>query len=168
MGEHSWWGGKHNNYEGATRTLLLCAVPGQKNAGKATRGIVEHVDIYPTLVELCGLPKPKDAAQLEGVSFAPLFDDPNRPWKKAAFSEYPKGGPNADGNQASYQGLTMRTDRHRYVEWTDKRTGKIAVRELYEHQTDPKENENIIEHANPALLKQLEDQMRGYWQAAKP
>ena len=168
MGEHSWWGGKHNTYEGATRTLLLCALPGQKTAGQATRGLVEFVDIYPTLVQLCGLPQPKDAAQLEGVSFAPLFEQPNRPWKQAAFSEYPKGGPDADGNQANYQGLTMRTDRWRYVEWTEKRTGKIAARELYDHQRDPQENENIFAKADPALLGTLAEQMRGYWKAARP
>src|SRR5262249_33073664 len=155
MGEHSWWGGKHNNYEGATRTLLICAVPGQKNPGKATRGIVEYVDIYPTLVELCGLPPPGDAAQLEGISFAPLFENPDRAWKKAAFSEYPKGGRDADGNQASYHGLTMRTDRYRYVEWTNAKTHEIAARELYDHQSDPQENENIFEHADPAITKEL-------------
>jgi iduronate 2-sulfatase len=167
MGEHSWWGGKHNNYEGATRTLLLCSVPGQKHAGTHTRAIVEHVDIYPTLVELCGLPQPKDGAQLEGSSFAPLFENPGRPWKQAAFSEYPKGGPNADGKQASYQGRTMRTDRYRYVEWTDK-TGQVVAREVYDHQTDPQENENIFARSDKALLDQLALQMRGYWKAAAP
>ena len=168
MGEHSWWGGKHNNYEGATRTLLLCALPGQKTAGKSTRGLVEYVDIFPTLVELCGLPPPKDAAQLEGVSFAPLFANPDREWKKAAFSEYPKGGPDADGNQAQYHGLTMRTDRYRYVEWTSQKTGEVAARELYDHQSDPQENENLFDHAAPALLQELASQMRGYWKSAKP
>ena len=168
MGEHSWWGGKHNNYEGATHTLLLCALPGQKTAGKSTRGIVEYVDIYPTLVELCGLPQPKDAAQLEGVSFAPLFVNPDQSWKKAAFSEYPKGGPSADGVQSQYHGLTMRTERWRYVEWTSKKTGEIAARELYDHERDPQENENIFDHADPALFKELAAQMRDYWKAAKP
>ena len=168
MGEHSWWGGKHNTYEGATRTLLLCALPGQKTAGQSTRGLVEYVDIYPTLVDLCGLPQPKDSAQLEGVSFAPLFENPRRPWKKAAFSEYPKGGPDADGNQTTYQGLTMRTDRYRYVEWTDKKTGKIAAREIYDHQSDPQENENILEKADKVLLDDLAGKLRAYWKGAKP
>ncbi len=102
------------------------------------------------------------------MSFAPLFEQPNRPWKRAAFSEYPKGGPDADGNQANYQGLTMRTDRWRYVEWTEKRTGKIAARELYDHQSDPQENDNIFAKADPALLGTLAEQMRGYWKAARP
>ncbi len=107
-------------------------------------------DIYPSLVELCGLLPPPDAAGLEGKSFAPLLTDPNRPWKAAAFSEYPKGG---------YQGTAMRTDRYRYVRWLDKQ-GQVAAVELYDHQLDPAENENLaVKPENQALLDQLDKQM---------
>lgn len=149
MGEHNWWGAKHNNYEGATRAPLLIAVPGQQTAGQHSRALIEFVDIYPSLVELCGLPPPADAAGLEGRSFAPLLTDPNRDWKPAAFSEYPKG---------AYQGTAMRTDRYRYVRWLDKQ-GQLAAEELYDHQADPAENENLAgrpEHR--ALLEQLGQQ----------
>lgn len=150
MGEHNWWGAKHNNYEGATRAPLMIAVPNQKTAGRHSRALVEFVDIYPSLVELCGLPPPPDAAGLEGKSFAPLLADPNRPWKAAAFSEYPKGG---------YQGTAMRTDRYRYVRWTDKQ-GQVAAVELYDHQLDRAENENLaVKPENQALLDQLAKQM---------
>jgi arylsulfatase A-like enzyme len=152
MGEHNWWGGKHNNYEGATHAPLLVAAPGMKAAGQGTRALVEFVDIFPSLAELAGLPQP---AGLEGKSFAPLLDRPDLPWKAAAFSEYPKGGK---------LGTAMRTDRYRYVEWREK-NGALADRELYDHETDPQENENIAgkpEHA--ALLEQLAAQMK----AAKP
>jgi arylsulfatase A-like enzyme len=168
MGEHSWWGGKHNNYEGATHTLFITALPGQATAGQSTRALVEYVDIYPTLVELCALPPPKDAAGLEGFSFAPLFKNPGQRWKKAVFSEYPKGGPAADGNQAQYHGLTMRTDRYRYVEWTNKRTGEVAAREVYDHAADPEENENVAGTIEPGLLEELAGLMHGYWKAALP
>ena len=150
MGEHNWWGAKHNNYEGATRAPLMIAVPGQKTAGQHSPALVEFVDIYPSLVELCGLLPPPDAAGLEGKSFAPLLTDPNRPWKAAAFSEYPKGG---------YQGTAMRTDRYRYVRWLDKQ-GQVAAVELYDHQLDPAENENLaVKPENQALLDQLDKQM---------
>jgi arylsulfatase A-like enzyme len=155
MGEHNWWGGKHNNFEGATRAPLIVAAPKQKAAGTRTRGLVEFVDIYPSLVELCGLPQPKDAAGLEGTSFAPLLSDPNRAWKKAAFSEYPKGG---------HQGTAMRTDRYRYVEWCDKQ-GELAARELYDHQSDPQENHNVAAlPANASVIEELARQLR----AARP
>jgi arylsulfatase A-like enzyme len=151
MGEHNWWGGKHNNYEGATRAPLIVAAPGRKAAGADCRALVEFVDVYPSLVELCGLPKPKDAAGLEGKSFVPLLDDPKRAWDKAAFSEYPKGG---------RQGIALRTDRYRYVEWRDK-NGELAARELYDHQTDPQENENVAGlPANEPVMEGLSAQLR--------
>jgi len=155
MGEHNWWGGKHNNYEGATRAPLIVSMPGMKAAGKKTDALVEFVDIYPSLVELCGLAQPGDGARLEGRSFALLLDDPKRPWDKAAFSEYPKGG---------HQGTAMRTDRYRYVEWRNKK-GDLAASELYDHQTDPQENENVAEQpANAPVMERLARQLR----AARP
>lgn len=156
MGEHGWWGGKHNNYEGATRVPLIVSAPHMQSAGQQTRALVELVDIYPSLVELCGLPP---AADLEGTSFVPLLHDPGRAWKKAAFSEYDLGG---------CIGLAMRTDRYRYVAWQPKKGGDVRAIELYDHQTDPQENVNIAPEADQALLDQLADQLRGYWQAARP
>lgn len=147
MGEHGWWGGKHNNYEGATNAPLLVSAPGRKAVGQKCDRLVEFVDIYPTLVELCGLPA---VAGLEGKSFATLLDDPRQPRDKVAFSEYPKGG---------YQGTAMRTDRYRYVEWRDN-TGTLAACELYDHQADPQENDNVAERPeNANLIKQLAAQL---------
>jgi len=148
MGEHNWWGGKHNNYEGATRAPLIVSAPGMKGAGRQTAALVEFVDIYPSLAELCGLPQP---AGLEGKSFAPLLNEPGRPWDKVAFSEYPKG---------KNQGTAMRTERYCYVEWTDKR-GRVVARELYDHATDPQENENVADNPQSArLLEALSKQLK--------
>ena len=91
-GDHGWhlgdmgiWG-KATNYEIATRVPLMIWTPNMKTRGKATNALVELVDMYPTLCELAGLPLPK---HLEGHSFAPLLDNPNQTWKKAAFSQFP-------------------------------------------------------------------------------
>ena len=129
MGEHGWWGGKHNNYEGATRAPLIVALPEQKHPGLKTHALVDFVDIYPSLVEICGLPAPSGA---EGLSFAANLEDPERRGKPAAFSFYPKGG---------YLGIAMRTERWRFVEWT--KAGKEPVVELYDRQGDPDENQNL-------------------------
>lgn len=143
MGEHDWWGGKHNNYEGATHAPLIVSVPGMKAAGRKTEALVEFVDIFPSLAELARLTAPEG---LEGKSFSRLLDDPTLPWKKSAISEYPKGGK---------LGTAMRTDRYRYVEWHDK-SGRLADRELYDHQTDPQENQNIAGRTeNTALIESL-------------
>lgn len=148
MGEHGWWGGKHNNYEGATRAPLIIVAPGQKAPGKKTDAIVEFVDIYPTLAELAGLPLPEG---LEGNSLVPLLNDPTAPWDKTAISEYPKAG---------RMGTALRTRRYRYVEWRDK-TGRLVDQELYDHQIDPQENENLAGRPEYAqVLQQLEALLR--------
>jgi len=148
MGQHNWWGGKHNNYEGATHAPLIMAVPGMKAVGQKTDAIVEFVDIYPTLGDLAGLPLPDG---LEGTSLAPLLDDPNARWSKSAISEYPKGG---------RQGTAIRTDRYRYVEWYDK-SGRLADRELYDHRTDPHENQNVAGRPeNARVIEELAEKLR--------
>lgn len=158
MGEHAWWGGKHNNYEGATRVPLIVAVPGQLTAGRSTRGLVEFVDIYPSLVEICGLKPPADAAGLDGTSFAPLLRSPERPWKRAAFSQYPMGG---------NLGTAMRTERYRYVEW--RKDKELVARELYDHANDAEENVNVVDRPEHAeVVAALAAQLKAGWKAALP
>ena len=74
---------KMTNFELGTRVPLIVSAPKLANAGQRTRALVELVDLYPTLAQLCGLTRP---AHLEGTSFAPLLDQPDQPWKTAVFS----------------------------------------------------------------------------------
>jgi arylsulfatase A-like enzyme len=160
LGEHASWC-KHSNMENDANAPLILAVPGMKGAGKQSRALVEFVDIFPTLCEAAALPVP---ASLEGVSMKPLLDDPVRRWKTAAFSQYPRSH---EGRQL--MGYAMRTDRHRFVQWQDRRTGEPVAHELYDHQTDPAENQNLAgrpEHKE--LIQQLAAQLKAGWPAAKP
>ncbi|MFZ5832538.1 MAG: sulfatase, partial [Planctomycetota bacterium] len=153
---------KMTNFELGTRTPLIVRVPGQKTAGKRASALVEAVDIYPTLAELCELPLP---AHLEGTSFAPLVVQPELPWKTAAFSQYLRPGrkPNP-----AVMGRSIRTDRWRYTEWTTI-GGENAGVELYDHQTDPAENTNIAgEATNRAVVEELAERLRAGWKAALP
>jgi arylsulfatase A-like enzyme len=84
LGEHGIWG-KATNYEIATRVPLIVSAPG-RSRNVATDALVELVDMYPTLSELAHLPLPK---HLDGKSFVPVLKNPNRSWKKAAFSQFP-------------------------------------------------------------------------------
>lgn len=149
MGEHTWWGAKHNNYEGATRNCLIISQPGMKNAGEKTDSLAQSVDLAPTLTELCGLP---EHTPFQGRSLKPILDDPNAKVNDAAFSWYPKG--------QGYLGVAMRTDKWRYVEWT--KPGAETQRELYNMVNDPQNNQNVAdqpEHAKviEALGKRLRE-----------
>jgi arylsulfatase A-like enzyme len=165
LGEHDAWC-KHSNAENDTHGALLLSVPGMKHAGAKATGLVEFVDIYPTLADLAGLPRP---THLEGMSFKPVLDNPSRPWKQAAFSQYPRPGNSANGGQP-LMGYSMRTERYRFTAWLHRDDpGKVAALELYDHRTDPQEDQNLAkrpEHA--ALVAQLTTQLRAGWKAAAP
>ena len=164
LGEHDAWC-KHSNAENDTNGALLLSVPGMKHAGAKATGLVEFVDIYPTLAELAGLPLP---AHLEGLRFKPVLDHPTRPWKPAAFSQYPRPGNSATGG-IPLMGYSMRTERYRFTVWLHRDDpGKVADIELYDHQTDPQENLNVAKSpAHRELLEQLMAQWRGGWQGAQ-
>ena len=160
LGEHGTWT-KRTNWEIATRVPLILSVPGQKSAGAATEALVEFVDIYPTLTELCRLAPP---GNLEGTSLVPLLAEPGRAWKAAAFSIYPKNTPGAGKGF----GRALRTDRYRLVEWAADGSEK-RLYELYDHRTDPQENVNIATlPANQALLRELTAQLHAGWREARP
>ncbi len=83
LGWRGKWG-KGNNYDMETMVPLMVRLPENPNNGRRAPGIVELVDLYPTLLELCELPDPPQ--QLEGLSFVPLLDNPGKAWKQAAFT----------------------------------------------------------------------------------
>lgn len=159
LGEHGLWC-KHTNYEVATRAPLIISVPGQTTAGEASNALVEFVDIYPTLCELCGIAAP---AALEGTPFTPLLKNPARPWKKAAFSQYPRN----ISRQGAGMGYAMRTERYRFVEW--RVPGKdFREYELYDHQADPGEDVNLARRPeSAALVRKLAEELHAGWQWAK-
>jgi arylsulfatase A-like enzyme len=142
LGEHGAWC-KHSNVRNDTYAPIILAAPGQKSPGGKTDAPVEFVDIYPTLCDLAGLDKP---AHLEGDSFAPLLDKPDRPWKRAAFSQYPRG---------NIMGYSMTAENHRLTLWVERdNTEKVVFTELYDQNRDPQENENVA--GNPEYASVLE------------
>jgi iduronate 2-sulfatase len=164
LGEHDAWC-KHSNVENDVNAPLLLSVPGMKNPGAHTDALVEFVDIYPTLCELAGLPLP---GHLEGTSCRLLLDDPQRSWKSAAFSQYPRQG--GKSGARNLMGYSMRTDRYRFTVWVGRNDHtQVDAIELYDHLTDPQENTNLgKDPANAELVKQLMAQWKQGWQGAKP
>ncbi|HCC69567.1 MAG TPA: iduronate sulfatase [Bacteroidales bacterium] len=135
LGEHGMWC-KHTQFELDSHVPLLLKVPGQKGLVK-TDAFVEFVDIYPTLCELAGLKLP---GHLQGRSFAPLVEDPGRPWKEGAITVWPL---NRNDPERVVMGYAIQTDRYRYTEWIKGNTGELMARDLFDHEVDPDENVNI-------------------------
>jgi arylsulfatase A-like enzyme len=165
-GDHGWhlleqglWC-KHTNFENATRAPLIVSIPGQSNAGATSDALVEFVDVYPSLCEAAGLPTPTG---LEGTSFLPLLADPKRPWKSAAFSQYPRPRFNAVG-------YTIRTGRYRYTEWQNRGdASQVIARELYDHESDPRETINVAGDADRGdVVKELSERLKKGWRDAVP
>ncbi|MBK1877247.1 sulfatase [Pelagicoccus mobilis] len=158
LGDQGAWG-KTTNYEWATRAPLILSVPG--SGGARTSALVEYVDLYPTLAELAGFEVPDF---IEGTSLVPLLESPDRDWKSAAFSQFPRG--------KGKEGYAIRTDRYRYVEWWEKDgTEKKALlsRELYDHESDPLETVNIAETAaHSETVEMLSRQLVAGWRSALP
>lgn len=162
LGEKGLWA-KTTNYELDTRVPLIIAAP-KKGQGVKSNELVELVDLYPTLAELGGLPIPE---RLEGTSVVPLLTRTDQPWKSAVFSQFPR--PWQYKGEPETMGYAIRTDRYRYVEWRNFKTNEVKATELYDHQIDPDEVNNIVNiSANNALISALKQQLHDGWQMARP
>jgi uncharacterized sulfatase len=153
LGEHGLWS-KYTLFEQSRRSPLIVRVPGMAGNGRKCRQLVEFVDILPTLGQLCGLDVP---ATLEGTSFVPLLQDPARPWKKAAFTEFTS---NKTVNHA------VVNERYRYAEWPYQ--GELFT-ELYDLEKDPWETVNVS--SDPAYAEtraEMAALLKSGWKSALP
>lgn len=150
---------KMTNFELGTHVPLIVCDPRKDTAGKHSPGMVELVDLYPTLASLCGLELPQ---HVEGASFVPLLEKPDQVWKRAVFSQYLRPG------KPPIMGRSIRTAQWRYTEWRDPKGASMGV-ELYDEVNDPTENTNIAGvpvHADH--VKQMAGQLRAGWKVAFP
>ncbi|CAA6678858.1 MULTISPECIES: sulfatase [unclassified Lentimonas] len=136
LGDHGIWC-KHTNYEQATRVPLIITMPGASQ--QITTMPAELVDLFPTLCDLAGLPKPEN---LDGISLAPTITDQDQKVRSIALSQFPRG---------SKMGYALRSERFRFVAWyeTGKNSGAqkgdtITATELYDYQVDPLETRNLV------------------------
>ncbi|MDO8545201.1 MAG: sulfatase [Opitutaceae bacterium] len=153
MSDHGWHLGEHGGFyakmsimDESARAPLIAAGAGIKPAGVA-KGMIEYVDVFPTLVEMTGLPKP---AGLQGVSFAPLLREPGKPGRDAVYSIVMRG--------ATQAGRALHTPEFTYLEWPD------GTQQLYNAIADPHEYVNLAKdppHAGKlAEMKRALEQRR--------
>ncbi len=162
LGDHSIWC-KHTNFEQATHSPLIIAAPGHPHGQKA-EGLVESVDIFPTLCELAGLPVP---TALEGESLVPMLKDASIKVKPFSISQYPLFG---------RMGYALRTDRYRLVVWMkgDWRSTQpfddsfVEATELYDYQNDPSETVSQANHPEyKDVMSDLMAQLLGFFKSTR-
>ncbi|MDF7823902.1 sulfatase-like hydrolase/transferase [Pontiellaceae bacterium B12227] len=170
--DHGWQMGqkdylfKNSPWEESTRVPFVVRAPGVAKAGQVAEHPVSLIDLYPTLVDLCGLPKEtrKNAqgASLDGYSVRPFLENPKAgKWNgpEGALSmiyvgDAKKSYSKEEKNDMANQHWSYRTERWRYIHYSD------GTEELYDHENDPREwtnLENSPEHA--AVKKMLNKQM---------
>ncbi|MCH2131913.1 MAG: sulfatase [Pirellulaceae bacterium] len=161
VGERQLWG-KNTNYELDARVPLIIATPWHP-AGQVSESLVELVDIYPTLIEICKL---NASHQLEGVSLVPILMDPRASVKDFAITQNPRKARDV-GHDATdgLMGYSLRTDTHRYTEWCNIRTGAVCARELYDHRSDQEETLNIAE-SQTVEIQRLSKLLRSFQREA--
>jgi choline-sulfatase len=129
LGEHKLWH-KRSLFEESARVPLIVSAPGFAARGRRSASLVELLDLYPTVCDLCGVAKPDT---VQGKSLRPLLANPEAVLHDAAFSEARRGP------RTEYWGRSVRTTRWRYTEWNEGRDGV----ELYDHDHDPQEYTNL-------------------------
>lgn len=156
LGEHGLWA-KTSNFELDARVPLIIATP-EMQQGQRSEALVELLDLYPTLADLCQLPMPD---HVEGVSLRPILNDPSKTVKSGAITWHPRPAYPPAGSDPEALGHSLRTDRYRYTEWRDFQTGEILARELYDHSKDPEETVNLVTNKSLAkVVEKLSEQLR--------
>ena len=147
LGEKGLWY-KRKAFERSVRVPLIISVPGMSKGERFSKP-VELLDLYPTLMDLCGISTP---STLSGKSLRPILESPQKnKWKKPAVTLVWYG--------ESAWGYTLRNERYRYIEWMEGRAG----RELYDHAEDPEEITNLADDPKyTELIASLSLQLKTY------
>ncbi len=140
LGDHRVWG-KHTVFEWGLRSAFMLKLPGNVYAPRVFDEVVSTVDIYPTLVELAGVDMPHET---DGSSLTALWDeDPATVWRNNAFGYFRRG-------------ISLRTPEYRLTRYFREEEPKV---ELYDHQSDPYEKENVAGE-RPEIVEELS----GVWE----
>lgn len=131
LGEKEHWR-KFALWEEATRAPFLMIVPGVTKPGSVCQRTTDYLNIYPTLCDLCGIPKP---AHLQGVSIRPLLENPAAAWDRPAQTTH------------GFKNHAVRTEQWRYIRYAN------GDEELYNEQTDPLEWTNLAKDEHYAPVK---------------
>ncbi len=149
-------GGKTSMHEGGTRVPLFMHWPGAGWRPHVVKPITAHVDLYPTILDLCSL-KPTEPGRLDGLSLRPLLEAEAPGWPERTLFTH---NPIDESNR--YPGA-VRTQRYRLVREIPGRSGGSGAKsddngarpwQLYDMEADPEQKENIAA-SHPAIVEDL-------------
>ncbi len=169
LGDHNSWG-KMTNYNIDLNVPIIIRAPRQKKRGAQTDALVELVDLFPSLCELAGIDVPP---YMQGRSFVPLIENPELPWKSAAFSQFHRR-PRVSADGQRYMGYSINTEKYHYIEWyswdhQSGTRGEFKGIELYDRDKDPYETLNLAKMEElDEVKKALSNQLAEGWREAMP
>tara|TARA_B100000586_G_scaffold134296_1_gene97148 strand:+ start:243 stop:1733 length:1491 start_codon:yes stop_codon:yes gene_type:complete len=135
---------KHSLWEESARVPLVVAPAKSQGeqfgkAGQLCSKPVGLIDLYPTMLQMCGLPAKKSN---QGDSLVPLLKNPSANWRFSTLTTYARGN------------HTLRSERYRYLRFED------GSEELYDHAEDPNEWTNLATRLKyTKLLKQFRKEL---------
>lgn len=140
LGEKGKWSKAGSLFEMGTRVPLIVHVPNAAGNGWPCTRIVQSLDLYATLAELCNLSLPPGN---EGTSLAPLIKDPDAKRDKPAFSIWSEDG-------SAIHGVAVRTEEFRYAEYGPNGSNGAM---LFDPKTDPLEMKNLADDPKYAATR---------------
>ncbi|WP_118194373.1 sulfatase [Albibacterium indicum] len=136
LGDHRIWG-KHTLFDLSLKSTYIMKLPGDQKGGRVVDEVISAVDLYPTLMDLCGISMP--AIEYDGASYAKLLTEgKDRHWKNTAFAYFKNG-------------ISLKTSQYRITKYF--RDTNFPV-ELYDHRRDPHESKNIVDQ-KPKVVDRL-------------
>ncbi len=143
-------GTKGSHYDGGHRVFCYIRYPnGGIGGGQAVTPITAHIDLLPTLLDLCGLAPPESVA-FDGTSIAPLLTDPD------AAADWPERTIMLHNQRVldpiKWRQTAVMTDQWRLVDGD----------ELYDMDADPGQRENVIA-AHPEVADRLAAEYDAWW-----
>lgn len=142
LGEKGKWSKAGSLWEQGAQIPLIIHDPRAKGNGTRSPRVVQALDLYPTLVELTGLPA---APGLEGRSLVPLLNDPKKIWEHPAYTVW-------NERNRGITGVVVRTERWRYAEFFGRGAGAMLTDPI----NDPHEMKNLVNDPRYAgVVKEL-------------
>ena len=144
LGEHGWWN-KVTVFDIGARVPFVMWVPKSQGMGAETEAVVELLDLYPSLVDLCHLKPPHE---LQGKSLRPIVEDPFVIWQKPAFTQVvrvPVG-----------MGYSVRHGEWRLTQWGENGSGGLELYNVI------KDKEGYYNYANDPKYAVILDRLYGF------